>query len=511
MAVNDSLVATLERTTTEDFGRTIRDATHDIDPWSKNLVESSMGVTRDGLGRGWTKICVFKTGLGGAASWRSVAGPAPTAPTSGNAVDLNAQFGIYGSPQTFPAASEHTVPAYVQASATLKEMYGSFTVPLEIMRLDQLSTNIANQVGAIIEGAARRVAIREILAFWGIKETLTNGGETQGAYVSGTTSGTCVIDMGGSLLAGTPTNARVLNADDGITYYDCLRLQSGEAFDVFEDNGGTITNLSASTGPVFVAWSDPIAREVKLVGYSGSDITLTDGRQFQLHPRSSSATDGTDITTNQPTCLESVVTDTGTVYGLNLTYYPYFKSVVKALNGPLTETILNRYVAIAMHSKSMGDRIDSCVTTPGVKANYIASLDYTGFRNAARTPIRVNDGYSKEWDYSYDGMNMSIETSNFCPSGTLYGLKLRDSNWQKITPPGIPGTGSDNRFGDGVEFIGSPTHPSIFVPVRNSSAAMTDAVEAPFKRWVEFVPEVVSGLKLTGLHELIGDEDGTSV
>lgn len=499
MATYSSLVAQMERTTVEDFGSTIRDATHDIDPWSKKLVESNMGVTRDGLGRGWQKIQVFKTGLGGAASWRSVAGPAPTVPNSStdSALGDTLQFAIYGTPQTFPPATEHTVPAYVQKSCTLKEMYGSFTVPLEILRLDQLSTNMANQYAAIVDGAAKRVALREILAYW----ATSNGG-----YISLTASGTRSLTP--TSAAGTPTT---FTAADGLSYYDCLRIQAGETVDIFRNSSGTWTQLNATNQPVFVLHSDPVARQLTVLAAGGSDVTISTGYVIEFHPRSSSTLDSGSVVTSQPTPLESVIVNSGSPYGLSLTNYPYFKSVIASVDGPLTETILNRYVALAMHSKAMADRPDSLVTTPGVKANYIASLDYSGRREARRTPIRINDGIAEGWDYTYDGTNMSVDCSNFCPAGTLYGLKMREGNWKKIVPPKIPGHGTESKFGDGVEFVGSVTHPSIFVPTRaTSTASMTDFVEAPFKRWVEFLPECISGLKITGLHELIGDEDGTS-
>ena len=140
--INDTLLNTLDNLIEEDFGTTVLDATKDIDPWSKNLISNTMGVTTQGLGRGWKKIQVFKTGLAGAASWRSVSGPASPTNTTGD----TQQFMLLGTAQTFPGLAESTVPAYCQVNATLKEMYGIFHVPTEFMRADQTPTNIGNHV-----------------------------------------------------------------------------------------------------------------------------------------------------------------------------------------------------------------------------------------------------------------------------------------------------------------------------------------------------------------------------
>ena len=78
-------------------------------------------------------------------------------------------------------------------------------------------------------------------------------------------------------------------------------------------------------------------------------------------------------------------------------------------------------------------------------------------------------------------------------------------------PPAIPGMGSAQGFMDGVEFTAKKTHPTIFTMTRAAStAAPTDMIEAPHKLFIEFMPRVIPGLKLTGLHETLGAYDGTA-
>lgn len=494
MGVNDTLLETLDRTVTEDFGKSIMAASHDEDPWSSNLINSSMGVSRDGLGRGWQKFQVFKQGLGGAARWRPVTGNSITTSQDDN------QFAIYGTaaPQTFPDLDEQTAPTYVQANITLKEMAGSFPVPTELLRLDQNPNNIANQVGAIIEASARRVARREILAFWG--ESATNSG-TVGAYAKVNNSGNVTIKADGVVSGSTAITEAM-----GLTRYMCLRFQPGESLDVYRNNSGTYTQKNtAASQPVFVAFVDPVAIEIKLIAYSGSDITLTGGENHELWPRESSTLAAGAVTNHQPTALEQVIVNSGTVYGLSLTNFPFFKSVVAAVNGSLTENVLNKFVGGFLVVKPASGKIDSLVTTPGVKNEYVNNLTYSGRRDRFSMPVSLGgEGFTSDWGYQWDGTKMAMDTSSFCPEGTLFGLKLANGNWKKIVPPGIPGTGSDGRFGDGVEFLGSMTHNSIFVPAREpTSAAYTDFLEAPFKRWLEYMPEYICGMKLTGLTEHI--------
>lgn len=487
MAINATLLETLDRIIEEDFGSTIQDAVKDIDPFSKNLLDSTMGVTREGLGRGWKKIQVFKTGLAGAASWRSVTGP--TSPS--NTTAATQQFMLLGTPQTFPGLTESTVPAYVQANATLKEMYGIFHMPIEIMRADQTPTNIGNQVEAIIEGAARRASLREILAFWA---------ESNGAYFAGTKSGTTTIQSDGTIASSDGE----IDSSDGLTRYHLLRFQEGECFDIFESNGGTWSKLT-SDGPVFVQQTDDLGVTMRLAAFhGGTDITLTDTRSFELHPYNSSSTSGgAQPTTNQPSALASWIKSSGTVFGLALADYPFFKSLVKALSGgetTLSEAVLNRYVGGLLTAKPTKGRIDKLITTPGVKSKYVNNIDFVGRRDRWAVPVKLNEGYSKEWDYQRDGYELMVETSAFCPKGTLYGLRTRDGNLQKITPPSPPGVGKHSAFGSYVDFIAKISGPSIFTMTRPSGNS-SDYLEAPFKRWVEFMPQSIPGLKLTSLDE----------
>ena len=502
MAVTDSLLASFERIVEEDFGKGVTQATKDIDPWSKKLVDSSMGVARDGLGKNWKKIQVFKTGLAGAATWRSVVGPAPVTGTT-----ANDKFTTYGTaaaftaPQTFPGAEQITFPSYVQSEVQLKEMYGNFQVPVEVMRIDMIPTNVGNHFEAILEGASRRVALREILAFWAHSQSTL--GTSSGAYVTGVASQNITCDAGGDW-SGTST---AITNSDGITRYDLLRLQDGECVDIWEWSGAAWVKLNG-TVPYFVALTDDLGISFKLVGFSGSDVTLTSGRTFELHPfGSATGSTTTTITSNQPTPLSGWIKSSGTVFGLNLANYPFFKSLVKALSAGeqvLTEQVLNRYINGFLTSKPHAGRIDTLVTTPGVKSKYVNNLDFTGRRDRFAMPVSLNEGYTEKWNYQRDGYELMVETSNFCPEGNLYGLVMRNGNIKKITPPQPGGVGKHPKFGEYVEFFGKITGNSIFVPVRDNTASrgsFTDWVEAPFKRWLEYMPDSFCGVRLTGLAE----------
>jgi len=517
MGVNDLLLNTLDRTIVEDFGNSVMDSNFDIDPWSQNLVQNSMGVTKTGLawqygtptgGPGtvksaWTKVMVYRTGLAGGAQWRQVSGNAPL-----NTGD-NDQFVVYGTsmPQGFPTGAEMTVPAYHQSFAQLKEMYGMFQVPLELLRADQSDHNITSQIGAIIEGAARRVALREILAFWGEPASSTTNGPDSGAYLVFTNNSGSTVTPGTSdttFTAGSGNNA------NGLTRYMLSRLQNGELVDVWTDaNPAARLNIVSSTVvPAIIHSIDTIALTFKLRTLQGSwDAGITNGTTVYVFPYKSSAIVSGAHVSNTPTPLANVIKSSGTVFGLSLSQQPQYKSLVKALSGgetTPTENVLNKYVGGLVVAKPASGRIDRLVTTPGVKVKYINNQVFTGRRERASVPVSLSEGFSKQFDYTYDGLQMQIDTSNFCPSGTMYGLKLRGGNWQKLTPPPIPGSGSDSRFGSYVEFIGNISGNSIFMPTREgTTAGPTDFVEAPFKRHVEYVCEYIPGLKLTGLDEEI--------
>lgn len=510
MAVNSTLINTLDRTIAEDFGNTIMDANFDIDPWSQNLVQNSMGVTKAGLASqyisgtktGWTKVMLFRTGLGGQASWRATDGPAPV--TTGGA-GTESQFLIYGTPQTFPIAGSVTAPAYVQAYATLRELNGTFRLPLEISRADQIDTNVTNQVGAVIEASARRVALREILAFWGLPGAAGSSSGTidAGAYIKVTVSG-------GTRTIGTATTAD-FTASDGYSRYDLAKLQNGEAVTIVSAADGTILSSTNSVNPVFVQKVDPISLTFSLarlpnssgLGSTPADVAMANG-DWYLFPYGSLSGSSGSYSCNAPTALQEMIVNSGSVFGLALASHPQFKSMVIALTGGETtpsETVFNKYIGGYMMAKPASGRPDSLVTTPGVKVKYINHQTWVGRRERFSVPVKLGEGFQKSWDYEWDGMGLSVDTSMFCPSGTLFALRLKNNNFQKLTPPPIPGTGSDTRFGTYVEFIGNTSGTSIFVPARTSTAQYTDEVEAPFKRWVEYVAEYFYGMKLSGFDE----------
>ncbi len=105
----------------EELAPGIRESLADIDDVFKNIVSTSMGVERDGLGRTWQFIHTFETGLSGGYKIRSAAGP--------DVVSGLSNVVMFGTPQGYPSQAEVTSTAYLQKTITLKEGAGSLAIP----------------------------------------------------------------------------------------------------------------------------------------------------------------------------------------------------------------------------------------------------------------------------------------------------------------------------------------------------------------------------------------------
>jgi hypothetical protein len=186
---------------------------------------------------------------------------------------------------------------------------------------------------------------------------------------------------------------------------------------------------------------------------------------------------------------------------LDLTKYGQFKSKVVAVNGPLTDTVMNGYIGGFLDAFP-GASIDTIITTMGVTLKYLEQPQLSNnrmFYDRQGKALDVKGGWD-DVNYSFNGRVFRWMVSPMCISQRLYGVKLNNGNIKRYVPPKVGGT--DARVGSEIEFLvpmagGS----SVFKIAHASTGAPLPLLEAPFWQYCLVCPVDVKGVKLTGLTE----------
>lgn len=501
-----TIMDSLSKTIKEEIDPTINETLPELDPTFKQIARSSVGVTRDGIGRDWKKIQVFSTSIAGTHTWRSAAGGSLVDGLGGRNLQVEAGAGQYGtgSLRTWQTLDQMTTPGFVQRYCTLVQGYGNFHVPLDVMRTDKLDASVGSVVAQITKGAAKREALSQVHAFWKLGHASTY---TPGAGVQGNLIGTITSISASAQDIPAPTSAPV----------EC-KLQSGRIrsffpgllIDIFAAAGTSVIN---STNPVVVMRVDYLKKSIwikKTAGSAASNgIVANTASPLLVLPWNNGSTDLTSTTASyspsglvdwikMATTAESDSSPTTSVFGINLKWYPQFSSIVDtSLSGALTSDVLNKY--IGGFSDAYGSELDTILTTPGVILGFLENID-SGAQllryDTQGEALAVEAGFMP-FGYVHDGKKYRIMTSPNCPTGVVYVLKLGDKNIQKIVPPRLDGVRSDSKFSSEIEFV-APVFGGngIFMPAYNTSGQLTDAVQAPYLTYCEFMPKMVQGIKI---------------
>jgi hypothetical protein len=386
---------------------------------------------------------------------------------------------VYGTGATWQGIGEMSGPGIIQKILTLVEGVGNFPVPLHLLRSDRLDASVGSIVGELVRGAARTQAQAQINVFW--KNSIEN---EIGKFVA---DGTALTQ---TTQAVTLTGGRI------------RAFRPGLMIDLYIDSGGSPDASAVNQQQSVVNRVDYLQKVIYIrhVATGGSDA-LADGTTYHIVP------DGTSIsaTTNVvPSGLVDIIKASGTVFNINLTQYPQFRSIVVTNeSGALTSDKLNKYIGGFVDA--YGAELDTIVTTSGTLLAFLENLDSTSqlLRYESQTKALAIKAGFMPLGYCFNGKDYRIMVSPNCPSGTVYILKLRSNNFRKYVPPRLPAAQSDGRFAGEVEFV-SPAmgFSSIFQPLLSSSAVV-DQVQAPYLNWMEFCPKMIQGIKLGTFDENI--------
>ena len=192
---------------------------------------------------------------------------------------------------------------------------------------------------------------------------------------------------------------------------------------------------------------------------------------------------------------------------LSLSLYPQFKSSVTAINGPLTEDVLNKGVGDYLDAYP-GLSIDTLITSNGVTQKYLQQFGLYNnrqFFDRAGKSLKVKGGWA-EVGYEFNGRVVRWIVDPLCLKNRLYAIKLAGGNIKRYTPPTISSGDSRLNAGAGtdgeVQFL-APLggHTGVFMVARGSSGQVLDILEAPFYQYNMIAPIDPRGIKLTGLTE----------
>jgi hypothetical protein len=384
---------------------------------------------------------------------------------------------VYGTGNTWPGLGEIAGPGFIQSTITLTQGRGNFAVPMQLLQSDKLDAAVGSAVAEIVKGAAKRAALANVHAFW--KVASSSGGTPSIGTIAGVTG----TNISATPATWTLTGGRIRNFFPGM-FLDVQTDSSGVP-DNTDDNDGTTA--------VVVTAVDYIQRKVTLrtlgVGGSASDVTLLTGSTYHLCPRDSSG---------MPNGLIDWVKSSGTVFGIALSSYPQFSSIVDStLSGPLTTDILNKY--IGGFEEAYGAELDTIIMTTGTLLAFLQNLDDTSQLlryDVQGQALNVKAGF-QGFSYTYGGRNLRILISQACPEGHVWVLKMGDGNIKKYVPPMLPKGKGDSRFGGEIEFVAPQMgSTSIFMPFYSSSN-VTDNLQAPYHTWCQFAARMPQGIHLS--------------
>lgn len=466
-----SLTAALSTVVKEEIPQGIREMRLKIDPVWQDIIVTSTGVTREGLGRDWKFLLTYTTGLSGSYQFQTNA-----VMVGANLAFANTSVNQFGAGNTFPARTESTAPAFFQKDVLLKEARGNLHVPLKWMQLDEFSSSIGPAVKQIMKGTARRAAKAHAIAF----------------HTTDATDFPVVWNLPNTGSAATLAVA-IDNSDSTKSYGRPQMIENGDVVDIYNSSDTLLNTLS----PWVVTLADPLNGTFTAVPLSGSDAIDPDAGSYIVLRNSRG---------NQPSGLRSWMKNSGTIFNsLSLTNHPEFKSLIKAESGPLTENMLNKYIGTFFDRLGTMCDLDTIITSAAVVHGYLQNEDNLARYERNGRRLEVKGGWASI-DYAYQSMPFRWAISGYIEPKACYVLKLKN-NIKEYVPPPTPGAGRKSQFGNEIQFLKQIGGGSDIFFFERLSDAVTDQFEAPFFRICELAPDQPQGIILTGLDEVEGLSD----
>lgn len=544
MAAGDlgSIMDILGATIQEDLAFTEREIELEIDGIFSRIVNTSEGVERTSFGRTgafssptmtFSKIVTFAVGVAGAYRNVDIRDPVMDTGAAGlgrvQVDQIHIGMKPFSSWRTFPGIEEQSWPGYVQKEVRLVQAMGSLAAPLAWFMESQLSSALVDAVALSMKGLGRNIAHAEVNSLYSNKPTsgiMQSSGEYPGALAEIVTLGVTVVDNDGATGtgavgttddSGTSNTARLKFIDDSLLVGRVARFRQGMKVMIVDDDDleNFRTTGSVTKAVAYVTKVDPLNKyaTIKLYDTAGAALAwsgVASGDFIIPHPGgvvTEDQVEGVYDATNDsaafgPTGIEAWLTDSGTPFGIALSTWGQFKSLVQAINGVLDDTMLNKYIGGFFDAYGAMYDLDTLIGTTGILTAYLDSVTPLYHYQRQGERLKMKEGWAS-LDYAYQGKEFEFLVSRYQRAKQLWILKMGDGNIQRLEPPPIPGTSGRGDVPGMVQFVNPFFGQSgIWSGARGTNSALVEAVEAPFLVYREYTAEQLPGIKLTGITEL---------
>jgi hypothetical protein len=533
-------IASLSNYIVDELPRVIHESLPTVAPFFKDIVSTSVGVKADSsqVGQLWRVNHLYSAGIAGLIKYADPTGPTTITQTGGIGTQVKL-LNFTADSSIYPTAREAPHAGSLKRTLTLHMTTGNFSVPVTWMQADALNMSQIKQVSQDIKAVGDLKATVEATGFHAIPVTAASGFEVKvmGMLTNAVETGTDIVRITIDEAYGTIHNFRVGMAIDivagdrtsGGTLQDGVALDGTDIRNVYGGAaGGTYLNL-------FITNVNYLARTFDCVGIgnsSGALVSWTDDATGTCLGSWGVTTDNDEVnqydyivqkdcsqyvaaTRPMPTWgIEDWVKSTGTIMGgasgaeaLDVDTFSQFRSLVQAVNGPLTDDVLNKYVGNYLDSYP-GLSLDTIITTNGVTQNYLKQFGLYNnrkFYDSQGKSLDAKGGWS-EVAYEFNGRMLRWIVDPMCAAGRLYAMKFQGGNIKRYQPPTISGSGpiSGGAGTDGeVQFL-APLggHTGVFMLGRTTGGAVMDVLEAPFHQYNLIAPIDPRGIKLTSITEV---------
>ena len=203
-----------------------------------------------------------------------------------------------------------------------------------------------------------------------------------------------------------------------------INFRGGEIVDIV-NAAGTVSN---NGGALTVTGVDRTNRTLTVS--PGTGVIITASTNFLVRASSDSTVAVPNNSQNKEIQgLTSIVSNSGTLHGVNPTTYPFWKSYQKAIGGAISDAVLRDMKDGAMFESGLDQTSDldfALVSTRGIRRRYSDTLlSLKQFTNESSTTLR--GGFKV---LTFDENPFFVDDQ--CPVSTLYGLSVKDLFWAQL-------------------------------------------------------------------------------